>query len=175
MFISQMKQSLEKLHQGIVVPEVQQDPPDDTLTESLTEAWAPSLLVKHPTHPPMVCHLWTQPGRKEGGGQLGSGDSLLFPSFPNQKPGVARAGELHYPQLSSPWLTWNGDVRLPPQSVTTSVHSFRLEAIRTTAIIYLQLQVICTRCMETGHWWADSDHPLLKNHRLFTMANQVSE
>ncbi|XP_073341735.1 protein Aster-A isoform X2 [Pagrus major] len=36
--LDQMKQSLEKLHRGIVVPEVQQDPPDDTLTESLTEA-----------------------------------------------------------------------------------------------------------------------------------------
>ncbi|XP_041798422.1 protein Aster-A isoform X2 [Chelmon rostratus] len=35
--LDQMKQSLEKLHRGIVVPEVQQDPPDDTLTESLTE------------------------------------------------------------------------------------------------------------------------------------------
>lgn len=32
----QMKQSLEKLHQGIVVPEVKQDPPADA--ESLTEA-----------------------------------------------------------------------------------------------------------------------------------------
>lgn len=31
-----MKQSLEKLHQGIVVPEVKQDPPADA--ESLTEA-----------------------------------------------------------------------------------------------------------------------------------------
>ncbi|XP_068179034.1 protein Aster-A isoform X2 [Antennarius striatus] len=28
--LDQMKQSLEKLHQGIVVPEVQQDPPDDS-------------------------------------------------------------------------------------------------------------------------------------------------
>ncbi|XP_070822222.1 protein Aster-A isoform X4 [Chaetodon trifascialis] len=36
--LDQMKQSLEKLHRGIVVPEVQQDPPDDTLTETLTEA-----------------------------------------------------------------------------------------------------------------------------------------
>ncbi|XP_045901010.1 protein Aster-A isoform X2 [Micropterus dolomieu] len=36
--LDQMKQSLEKLHRGIVVPEVQQDPPDDTLTESLTDA-----------------------------------------------------------------------------------------------------------------------------------------
>ncbi|KAG8009888.1 GRAM domain-containing protein 1A [Nibea albiflora] len=36
--LDQMKQSLEKLHRGIVVPEVQQDPPDETLTESLTEA-----------------------------------------------------------------------------------------------------------------------------------------
>ncbi|GLD72083.1 GRAM domain-containing protein 1A isoform X1 [Lates japonicus] len=35
---AQMKQSLEKLHRGIVVPEVQQDPQTDTLTESLTEA-----------------------------------------------------------------------------------------------------------------------------------------
>ncbi|CAI5661625.1 unnamed protein product [Oreochromis niloticus] len=34
--LDQMKQSLEKLHQGIVVPEVKQDPPPDT--ESLTEA-----------------------------------------------------------------------------------------------------------------------------------------
>lgn len=59
------------------------------------------------------------------------------------------------------WLTWNGNVRLQPQPVTTSVNSLRLEAFRTTAIIYLQLQVICT---ETGHWWADSDHPLLEKH-----------
>ncbi|XP_070767648.1 protein Aster-A [Enoplosus armatus] len=36
--LDQMKQSLEKLHRGIVVPEVHQDPPDDTVTESLTEA-----------------------------------------------------------------------------------------------------------------------------------------
>nr|XP_046256849.1 protein Aster-A isoform X2 [Scatophagus argus] len=36
--LDQMKQSLEKLHRGIAVPEVQQDPPDDPLTESLTEA-----------------------------------------------------------------------------------------------------------------------------------------
>ncbi|XP_051261248.1 protein Aster-A isoform X2 [Dicentrarchus labrax] len=36
--LDQMKQSLEKLHRGIVVPEVQQDPPDDILTESGTEA-----------------------------------------------------------------------------------------------------------------------------------------
>uniref|UniRef100_A0A4W6BRZ0 GRAM domain containing 1A n=1 Tax=Lates calcarifer TaxID=8187 RepID=A0A4W6BRZ0_LATCA len=36
--LDQMKQSLEKLHRGIVVPEVQQDPQTDTLTESLTEA-----------------------------------------------------------------------------------------------------------------------------------------
>ncbi|XP_076593066.1 protein Aster-A isoform X1 [Chaetodon auriga] len=36
--LDQMKQSLEKLHRGIVVPEVQQDPPEDTLTETLTEA-----------------------------------------------------------------------------------------------------------------------------------------
>ncbi|XP_013771400.1 GRAM domain-containing protein 1A isoform X3 [Pundamilia nyererei] len=34
--LDQMKQSLEKLHQGIVVPEVKQDPPADA--ESLTEA-----------------------------------------------------------------------------------------------------------------------------------------
>lgn len=39
MFASQMKQSLEKLHRGIVVPEVQQDA-TDTHTESITEAWA---------------------------------------------------------------------------------------------------------------------------------------
>uniref|UniRef100_UPI0037E91E39 protein Aster-A isoform X2 n=1 Tax=Semicossyphus pulcher TaxID=241346 RepID=UPI0037E91E39 len=36
--LDQMKQSLEKLHRGIVVPEVQQDPPDDPRTESLTDA-----------------------------------------------------------------------------------------------------------------------------------------
>ncbi|GLD53080.1 GRAM domain-containing protein 1A isoform X1 [Lates japonicus] len=36
--LDQMKQSLEKLHRGIVVPEVQEDPQTDTLTESLTEA-----------------------------------------------------------------------------------------------------------------------------------------
>ncbi|XP_028280381.1 protein Aster-A-like isoform X3 [Parambassis ranga] len=36
--LDQMKQSLEKLHQGIVVPEVQQDPSADPHTESLTEA-----------------------------------------------------------------------------------------------------------------------------------------
>ncbi|KAF7655964.1 hypothetical protein LDENG_00048000 [Lucifuga dentata] len=36
--LDQMKQSLEKLHHGIVVPEVQQDSPTNTLTESLTEA-----------------------------------------------------------------------------------------------------------------------------------------
>ncbi|KAG7216807.1 hypothetical protein INR49_001461 [Caranx melampygus] len=35
--LDQMKQSLEKLHRGIVVPEVQQDPPTDTLSESMTE------------------------------------------------------------------------------------------------------------------------------------------
>ncbi|XP_022620048.1 GRAM domain-containing protein 1A isoform X2 [Seriola dumerili] len=35
--LDQMKQSLEKLHRGIVVPEVQQDPPTDTLTDPLTE------------------------------------------------------------------------------------------------------------------------------------------
>lgn len=33
-----MKQSLEKLHTGIGVPELQQDAPDDPLTETLTEA-----------------------------------------------------------------------------------------------------------------------------------------
>lgn len=38
--LDQMKQSLEKLHQGIVTPEVQQDFPSDTPTESLTEHWA---------------------------------------------------------------------------------------------------------------------------------------
>ncbi|XP_022067717.1 protein Aster-A isoform X2 [Acanthochromis polyacanthus] len=36
--LDQMKQSLEKLHRGIVVPEVQQDASADTLSESLTEA-----------------------------------------------------------------------------------------------------------------------------------------
>ncbi|CAK6964258.1 protein Aster-A isoform X1 [Scomber scombrus] len=36
--LDQMKQSLEKLHRGIVVPEVQQDQTTDTLTEPLTEA-----------------------------------------------------------------------------------------------------------------------------------------
>ncbi|KAI3361304.1 hypothetical protein L3Q82_013475 [Scortum barcoo] len=36
--LDQMKQSLEKLHRGIVVPEVQQDPPTDTITEYPTEA-----------------------------------------------------------------------------------------------------------------------------------------
>ncbi|XP_074508760.1 protein Aster-A isoform X4 [Sebastes fasciatus] len=39
--LDQMKQSLEKLHRGIVVPEVHQDPPDaddESLTESLTDA-----------------------------------------------------------------------------------------------------------------------------------------
>ncbi|XP_013859153.1 GRAM domain-containing protein 1A [Austrofundulus limnaeus] len=36
--LDQMKQSLEKLHRNIVVPEVQQDPSDETPTESLTEA-----------------------------------------------------------------------------------------------------------------------------------------
>ncbi|XP_029929339.1 protein Aster-A isoform X2 [Myripristis murdjan] len=35
--LDQMKQSLEKLHRGIVLPEVQQDPPADPVTESLTE------------------------------------------------------------------------------------------------------------------------------------------
>ncbi|KAM3873027.1 protein Aster-A [Diretmus argenteus] len=35
--LDQMKQSLEKLHRGIVVQEVQEDPPSDTFTESLTE------------------------------------------------------------------------------------------------------------------------------------------
>ncbi|XP_056235875.1 protein Aster-A isoform X1 [Seriola aureovittata] len=35
--LDQMKQSLEKLHRGIVVPEVQQDPPTDTLTDPVTE------------------------------------------------------------------------------------------------------------------------------------------
>ncbi|XP_053182891.1 protein Aster-A isoform X2 [Scomber japonicus] len=35
--LDQMKQSLEKLHRGIVVPEVQQDQTTDTLTEPLTE------------------------------------------------------------------------------------------------------------------------------------------
>ncbi|XP_063736369.1 protein Aster-A isoform X2 [Eleginops maclovinus] len=38
MLLDQMKQSLEKLHHGIVVPEVQQDPPDETLKESMTDA-----------------------------------------------------------------------------------------------------------------------------------------
>lgn len=38
-FKYQMKQSLEKLHSGIGVPELQQNPPDDTLTETLTEPW----------------------------------------------------------------------------------------------------------------------------------------
>ncbi|XP_040900711.1 protein Aster-A isoform X1 [Toxotes jaculatrix] len=36
--LDQMKQSLEKLHRGIVVPEVQQEPPTDTITESQSEA-----------------------------------------------------------------------------------------------------------------------------------------
>ncbi|XP_041649098.1 protein Aster-A isoform X2 [Cheilinus undulatus] len=36
--LDQMKQSLEKLHRGIVVPEVQQDPPDDSTAETLTDA-----------------------------------------------------------------------------------------------------------------------------------------
>ncbi|XP_035478959.2 protein Aster-A isoform X3 [Scophthalmus maximus] len=36
--LDQMKQSLEKLHRGIVVPEVHQEPPSDPLTETLTEA-----------------------------------------------------------------------------------------------------------------------------------------
>ncbi|KAM4600501.1 protein Aster-A isoform 2-T2 [Polymixia lowei] len=35
--LDQMKQSLEKLHRGVVVPEVQQDPPSDPPTESQTE------------------------------------------------------------------------------------------------------------------------------------------
>lgn len=34
LLLSQMKQSLEKLHRGIVVPDVQQDAPTDSLTES---------------------------------------------------------------------------------------------------------------------------------------------
>lgn len=37
LFTYQMKQSLEKLHSGIGVPELQQDP-DDPLTETQTEA-----------------------------------------------------------------------------------------------------------------------------------------
>ncbi|KAM9852535.1 protein Aster-A [Aulostomus maculatus] len=36
--LDQMKQSLEKLHRGIVVPEVQQDPTADPITEPPTEA-----------------------------------------------------------------------------------------------------------------------------------------
>ncbi|KAM6995401.1 protein Aster-A isoform 3-T3 [Tautogolabrus adspersus] len=36
--LDQMKQSLEKLHRGIVVPEVQQDPPDENTAETLTDA-----------------------------------------------------------------------------------------------------------------------------------------
>uniref|UniRef100_A0A3P9I6J6 GRAM domain containing 1A n=1 Tax=Oryzias latipes TaxID=8090 RepID=A0A3P9I6J6_ORYLA len=36
--LDQMKQSLEKLHRNIVIPEVQQDPTGDPPTESLTEA-----------------------------------------------------------------------------------------------------------------------------------------
>ncbi|MEQ2315191.1 hypothetical protein AMECASPLE_019548 [Ameca splendens] len=35
--LDQMKHSLEKLHRNIVVPEGEQDPPTDTLTESLSE------------------------------------------------------------------------------------------------------------------------------------------
>ncbi|XP_014020991.1 protein Aster-A isoform X4 [Salmo salar] len=35
--LDQMKQSLEKLHRGIVTPEVQQDPPSNPTSESLTE------------------------------------------------------------------------------------------------------------------------------------------
>ncbi|XP_041843851.1 protein Aster-A isoform X2 [Melanotaenia boesemani] len=35
--LDQMKQSLEKLHRNIMVPEVQQDPSAETLTETLTE------------------------------------------------------------------------------------------------------------------------------------------
>ncbi|XP_071324644.1 protein Aster-A isoform X2 [Trachinotus anak] len=35
--LDQMKQSLEKLHRGIVVPEVQQEPSADTVTDSLNE------------------------------------------------------------------------------------------------------------------------------------------
>lgn len=42
-----MKQSLEKLHRGIIVPEVQQEA-TDTLSESLTEAWALYLCLNIP-------------------------------------------------------------------------------------------------------------------------------
>ncbi|XP_042168123.1 protein Aster-A-like isoform X2 [Oncorhynchus tshawytscha] len=35
--LDQMKQSLEKLHRGVVTPEVQQDPPSNPTSESLTE------------------------------------------------------------------------------------------------------------------------------------------
>ncbi len=104
MFISQMKQSLEKLHRGIGVPEVQQDPPDDTLTESLTEAWAPSLLVTT-TYP------WLSPISEhnlvENRGLVNSDHNTVcsFPRFQIESQERDTQGELHYPQLSSPdWL-----------------------------------------------------------------------
>lgn len=92
-----MKQSLEKLHRGIVVPEVQQDPPDDPLTESLTEAWVLPLPVN--TAPLTASHRWTHPGGEEGAARLESGHNQEW----DMQGG--RGGGLHYPQLSSPdWL-----------------------------------------------------------------------
>lgn len=52
------------------------------------------------------------------------------------------------------------DLKWQPQPVTISVNSCWLDHSNK----YLQLQDICMYCMETGHWWADSDYPLLKNH-----------
>lgn len=147
-----MKQSLEKLHRGIVVPEVQQDAAD-TLTESISEAWA--LLLKKT--------WWT------GGVEPRDGPSCIrthvcsLPHFQINNQACDMQGNITH---NSFHLTDLKRQRSP--SVSTSYNCS--ETIWTTAIICLQLQVTCRFCTETGHWWADSEHPLN-----FKMADHISE
>lgn len=70
--------------------------------------------------------------------------------------------ELHDPQLPFFWLIGDGDSQ--PQPVTTSIQTAitsRLDAMRTIAIITLELQVICFvwKCHSAAH----SHLPLFKN------------
>lgn len=48
-----MKQSLEKLHSGIGVPELQHDAPDEPTAETQAEDWVSSGQLSPPLSPPL--------------------------------------------------------------------------------------------------------------------------
>lgn len=138
-----MKQSLEKLHRGIVVPEVQQEA-TDTLTESLTEAWVWYLYLNIP---------WLSCKVEIRGRSSCIRTHLILHHFQIKNQVWDKQGNY----ITSNYLRLT-DLKLQPQPVTISVNSFWLDHSNN------YLQDVCMYCMGTGHWWASSDHPLLKNH-----------